>query len=82
MDPAQIARLIEDGLPGARADVTTDGQGHYLAVVVSSSFAGQRSLRRHQMVYATLGQRVGTDIHALALKTLTPDEAQDAIAES
>jgi acid stress-induced BolA-like protein IbaG/YrbA len=82
MDPTQIARLIEEGLPDAKADVTTDGQGHYLAVVVSPSFAGQRSLRRHQMVYATLGQRVGTDIHALALKTLTPDEAQDAIAES
>jgi len=75
MDPAQIADLIRQGLPGSKVDVTTDGQGHYLAVVISEDFAGQRSLRRHQMVYGTLGQRVGNDIHALALKTLTPSEA-------
>jgi len=80
MNPAEIAALIEQGLPGASVDVTTDGQGHYLAVVVAADFTGLRSLKRHQMVYATLGSRVGEEIHALALKTLTPDEAraQDA----
>ncbi|HSG66500.1 MAG TPA: BolA/IbaG family iron-sulfur metabolism protein [Gammaproteobacteria bacterium] len=76
MDPAEIAALIEQGLPGAEVEVTTDGQGHYLAVVIAEDFAGQRSLRRHQRVYATLGQRVGQEIHALALKTLTPEEAR------
>jgi acid stress-induced BolA-like protein IbaG/YrbA len=80
MDPAQIAELIVQGLPGAKVDVTTDGQGHYLAVVISESFAGRRTLRRHQMVYGTLGQRVGQEIHALALKTLTPDEAQSQLS--
>jgi acid stress-induced BolA-like protein IbaG/YrbA len=78
MDPAEIAALIEQGLPGAEVEVTTDGQGHYLAVVIAKEFAGQRSLHRHQLVYATLGQRVGQEIHALALKTLTPEEARDA----
>jgi len=82
MDPAQIAELITQGLPGANVDVTTDGQGHYLAVVISQDFVGQRTLRRHQMVYGTLGQRVGQEIHALALKTLTPDEAQSLNDES
>jgi acid stress-induced BolA-like protein IbaG/YrbA len=76
MDPGEIATLIEQGLPGASVEVTTDGQGHYLAVVVCADFAGQRSVRRHQMVYGTLGRRVGQEIHALALKTLTPEEAQ------
>ena len=75
MNPSEIASLIEQGLPGASAEVTTDGQGHYLAVVVSRDFEGLRSLKRHQMVYATLGTRVGQEIHALALKTLTPGEA-------
>ena len=75
MDPAEIAALIERGLPGADVEVTTDGQGHYLAVVIAKEFAGQRSLKRHQLVYGTLGQRVGQEIHALALKTLTPEEA-------
>lgn len=74
MDPDEIAKLIEQGLEGAQATVVTDGMGHYEAVVVSSAFAGKRSVPRHQMVYATLGERVGREIHALAVKTYTPDE--------
>jgi len=76
MNPDEIAALIEEGLPGARVEVRTDGEGHYEALVVSPQFQGERSLRRHQMVYATLGQRVGVEIHALALKTFTPEEWQ------
>ena len=78
MDPTEIADLIEQGLPQAEVEVTTDGQGHYLALVICDDFAGKRSLQRHQMVYATLGSRVGNEIHALALKTLTPEEAAQA----
>jgi acid stress-induced BolA-like protein IbaG/YrbA len=74
MDPRDIAALIEQNLAGASAQVVTDGQGHYEATVISSAFAGKRSLQRHQLVYATLGARVGNEIHALALKTFTPDE--------
>lgn len=78
MDPQEIARLIEQGLSQSNADVRTDGQGHYEAVVVSPEFEGRRSVARHQMVYATLGTRVGNEIHALALQTFTPDEWQAA----
>ena len=74
MNPRDIAALIEQNLAGARAQVETDGQGHYEATVVASAFAGKRSLQRHQLVYATLGSRVGNEIHALALKTYTPEE--------
>ena len=74
MDPIEIASLIEQNLSGAKAEVQTDGQGHYEAVVICPAFAGKRSLQRHQLVYATLGERVGRDIHALALKTFTPEE--------
>lgn len=76
MNPDEIQRLIEQGLEGAEARVVTDGQGHYEAVVVSPAFAGKRSLSRHQMVYGTLGSSVGREIHALAVKTYTPDEWQ------
>jgi acid stress-induced BolA-like protein IbaG/YrbA len=76
MDPHDIAQLIEQNLLGAKARVQTDGQGHYEALVVCAAFTGKRSLQRHQMVYATLGTRVGREIHALALETLTPEEAQ------
>jgi len=76
MDPLDIAALIEQNLKGAKADVQTDGQGHYEAIVISAAFAGKRLLQRHQMVYATLGTRVGREIHALAIKALTPEEWQ------
>ncbi len=76
MDPRDITTLIEQNLPGAKAHVQTDGQGHYEATVISPAFAGKRSLQRHQMVYATLGTCVGRGIHALELQTLTPEEWQ------
>jgi acid stress-induced BolA-like protein IbaG/YrbA len=76
MDPRDIAALIELNLPGSKAEVHTDGQGHYEATVVAAAFTGKRSLQRHQMVYGTLGTRVGREIHALALTTLTPEEWQ------
>ena len=48
---------------------------HFEATVVASAFAGKLPLARHRMVYATLGELMGGAIHALSLKTLTPDEA-------
>jgi acid stress-induced BolA-like protein IbaG/YrbA len=74
MDPRDITVLIEQNLAGSKAHVQTDGQGHYEATVICAAFAGKRSLQRHQLVYATLGSRVGNEIHALALQTFTPDE--------
>jgi acid stress-induced BolA-like protein IbaG/YrbA len=74
MDPNEIVALIEQGLPETRAEVVTDGAGHYEALVVSPAFRGKRSIQRHQMVYGTLGSRVGNEIHALALRTYTPEE--------
>jgi acid stress-induced BolA-like protein IbaG/YrbA len=76
MDPTEIRVLIEQNLGNSKAEVHTDGQGHYEATVICPTFAGKRSLQRHQMVYATLGSRVGREIHALALQTFTPEEWQ------
>ena len=75
MDSKQIQQLIEAGLPGARADVQGEDGTHFDAVVVAEAFRGKAPLARHRMVYATLGERMGGEIHALALRTLTPDEA-------
>jgi len=78
MDPQEIEDLIKSGLAGARAEVRTDGQGHYEALVIAEQFNGKRTLVRHQLVYGTLGERVGREIHALQLRTLTPEESGDA----
>jgi len=70
-----VQQLIEQGLPGARVRVSGDDGVHFEATVVSDAFRGKLPLARHRMVYATLGDRMGGEIHALALKTLTPEEA-------
>jgi len=75
MDAERIQALIEGGLPGARADVHGDDGVHFEATVVAEQFAGKLPLARHRLVYATLGDLMGGAIHALALKTLTPQEA-------
>ena len=75
MNADTIRQLIEQGLPGARAHVEGDDGVHYEALVVSDAFRGKLPLARHRMVYATLGELMGGAIHALALKTQTPEEA-------
>ena len=75
MTPDFIRTLILQGLPGARVEVSGDDGVHFEALVVSEAFAGKLPLARHRMVYATLGDRMGGEIHALALKTPTPEEA-------
>ncbi len=75
MDADTIRHLIETGLPGARADVRGDDGVHFEATVVAAQFAGKLPLARHRLVYATLGDRMGGEIHALSLKTVTPEEA-------
>ena len=78
MNADTIRQLIESGLPGARVDVRGDDGVHFEATVVCAAFAGKLPLARHRLVYATLGERMGGEIHALALRTLTPAEAERA----
>jgi acid stress-induced BolA-like protein IbaG/YrbA len=75
MDAPRIQAMIEQGLPGAKANVRGDDGVHFEAEVVAVQFAGKLPLARHRLVYATLGDLMGGAIHALGLKTLTPDEA-------
>ncbi len=75
MNADAIRQMIETGLPGANAQVQGDDGVHFEATVVSEAFAGKLPLARHRMVYATLGDRMGGEIHALQLRTLTPAEA-------
>ena len=74
MNPQQVAQLIEEGLAGSRALVTSGDNVHFDAVVIAPAFTGKRAVQRHQLVYATLGAAVGNEIHALALQVFTPDE--------
>lgn len=69
MNKDEIKKLIEAGLPNAQVVVHGDDGQHFEAEVVCADFAGKLPLAQHRMVYATLGDKMGRDIHALALKT-------------
>lgn len=71
--PDQIKKYIADGLACSHLEVEGDGQ-HFTAVIVSDAFVGKRLIQRHQIVYAALGDRMREEIHALSMKTLTPEE--------
>jgi acid stress-induced BolA-like protein IbaG/YrbA len=74
MTANEVAALIRSGLPGAEVRVASDDETHFEAVIVAGAFAGKRSLARHQLVYAALGERMGREIHALSIKAYTPEE--------
>lgn len=74
MQPEEIKRLIEAGLPDCRAEVTGDGT-HFEALVITEAFRGKRPLERHRMVYSTLGDLMHSAIHALSIRALTPGES-------
>ncbi|ULQ47290.1 BolA/IbaG family iron-sulfur metabolism protein [Flagellatimonas centrodinii] len=72
MDRKQIEQLIEAGLPGCVAMVKGDDGQHFEAEVLYPGFAGKTMIEQHRMVYAALGERMGREIHALALRTRAP----------
>jgi len=71
--PADVQRYIAQGLACAHLEVEGDGR-HFFATIVSAEFEGLPRVRRHQRVYAALGDRMREQIHALSMKTLTPAE--------
>lgn len=73
MDPDEIRRIIEAGISTEHVEVTGDG-AHFEAVIVSDEFEGKNLVQRHQIVYRTLGDRMKGDIHALSMKTFTPNQ--------
>lgn len=74
MQAEQIKQLIEAGLPGSQVQVRGDDGQHFDAVIVSPAFVGKGMLEQHRMVNAIVGDQLKSgEIHALAMKTYTPD---------
>ena len=72
-----IKQHIEAAINCEHIEVKGDGR-HFRAVIVSTAFEGMRLVQRHQMVYAALGDRMREEVHALSMKTLTPQEFQQS----
>ena len=71
--PDSIQQSIAAGLACDHLEVRGDG-AHFEALIVSPAFAGLSRVRRHQLVYAALGDRMREEVHALSMTTLAPDE--------
>jgi acid stress-induced BolA-like protein IbaG/YrbA len=68
-----VKQGIAAGLACEHLEVAGDGE-HFQALIVSREFEGRNRVQRHQLVYAALGDRMREEIHALSMRTLTPDE--------
>ena len=78
MRKEDIAAKIVAALPDATVELTdlTGTADHWEATIVSAAFAGKSPLERHRMVFAALVEEMKGPIHALSLKTLTPDQGR------
>lgn len=74
--PASIRASIAASITCEKLEVDGDGQ-HFEALVVAAAFDGLNRVRRHQLVYAALGERMRQEVHALSMRTLTPAEWRD-----
>lgn len=77
IDPEQIKGWIAERLACEHLQVDGDGH-HFEAVIVSAAFRGKSRVQQHQLVYAALGERMRAEIHALSMKTYTPEDWQQA----
>lgn len=73
MDPNEIKALIESGMSNVIVNVDGDGT-HFEALIVSTEFEGKSLIERHKLVYGVLGDAMKERIHALSLKTFTPEQ--------
>jgi stress-induced morphogen len=75
MDPADVETVLREAFPDAEIELVdlTGTRDHYQARIVSGAFAGKTAIEQHQLVYRALGDAMNGPIHALALKTYTPE---------
>jgi acid stress-induced BolA-like protein IbaG/YrbA len=69
-----IKQYIENSLPCELVQIEGDDGYHFQAIIVSSEFKGKRTIQQHQLVYQALGEKMRQDIHALSMRTYTPEE--------
>ena len=75
LDPQRV-ELIDDSAKHAGHAGARNGGGHYRLLIVAECFRGKSTLARHRLVYDALGELMRSRIHALSIRSLTPDEAQ------
>ena len=76
MEPEAVKKLIEEGIPDSKAEVidTTGTKDHFDAIVISNAFSELTLVEQHQLVYKAVGSYLTKEVHALKLKTYTPNK--------
>ena len=77
VSPEDIKGWIEEYLEGSSVEISGDGP-HFEPEIVCAAIAGKSRIQQHQMVYGALGDRMKVQIHALSMRTLTPEEKASA----
>lgn len=70
--------VVDDSRRHAGHAGARDGRGHFQVRILSRRFAGKKTVERHRMVYAALGSLMQTDIHALGLVALSPNDTESS----
>ena len=74
MNPQEIKSLILNSIENSEVQVNSEDNVHFETTIISDSFNGKSLLERHKMIYASLGDIMSHEIHALTIIALTPDE--------
>ena len=69
----ELKNTIMNGLTCDHVEVLGEDGQHFEAVIVSPQFTGKNRVQQHQLVYLTLGERMRAEIHALSMRTFTPE---------
>ncbi len=77
LSASQLEGYIRQGLVCDYIQVSGEDGTHFEAVIVSPAFAGKSMVQQHQLVYGALGDRMRAEIHALSMKTYSPQKWQD-----
>ena len=75
--PESIKKYIQSTLPCELIQIEGDDGHHFSAVIVSTEFRNKNMVQQHQIVYRALGEKMGQEIHALSMKTMTPEQWEE-----
>ena len=75
-NPVELVVQDESAYHAGHSGAREGGESHFRVRIVSAAFAGLSRVERHRRVYAAASGEIAAGLHALALTTLTPDEAK------
>ncbi len=78
LHPTRLDIVDDSHRHAGHAGARREGESHFTVTIVSAAFAGQSRVARQRVVYGLLAAELNSDVHALSLATLTPEEAEKA----